>query len=207
MLAGVVLLSLAAVVCICLFLPLEVALRLGLGSGIKFNILLSWLSGVLKKELRWKSHGGAVERLTEGGYRFENTVQLFSSILRIKGLPAQFLHLIGNCLKRLKMKEFVARLQIGLDNPADTGLLFAYLSPLSLLGLVPLCKIELEPSFGGDVIVQGYLSAKVEMKPAWIVLPVISFIFSSPVIKGWGRLVLNIWRRRSKQRKLCPSVA
>ncbi len=194
MLAGIVLLSLAAVVCVCLFLPLEIALRLDIGGGVKFSILLLWLSGVLRKELRWKSGAGAARQPIEDSHRLEDAVQLFSGILRAKGLPIQLLRLAGNCLKRLKVEEFVARLKIGLDSPADTGLLFAYLSPLGLLGLFPRCRIDLEPSFSGDAIVQGYLSARVKTEPARLIIPVTGFVLSPLAIKAWAKLVQSRWK-------------
>jgi len=194
LLAGIVLLSLAAVVCVCLFLPLEIALRLDLGGGVKFSILLLWLSGVLRKELRWKSGAGAARQPTEDSHRLEDTVQLFSGILRTKGLPIQLLRLAGNCLKKLKVEEFVARLKIGLDSPADTGLLFAYLSPLALLGLFPRCRIDLEPSFSGDAIVQGYLSARLKMEPARLIIPVAGFLLSPLAIKAWAKWVQRRWK-------------
>ncbi len=193
MLIIVILLSIITLFVACLFLPVEMSFRLEFGESIRFRLLFSWAYGLLKRELEWESGAGVAGGLLRGGDRLQDIRRLLGNIFQMKGLAKQFVRLAKGCFRRLKMEEFSTRLKIGLDSPADTGLLFAYLAPLGLLGLFPRCRIDLEPSFSGDAIVQGYLSARVKTEPARLIIPVTGFVFSPPAIRAWARLVKDRW--------------
>ncbi len=207
MLGLIVLLSFAALVIFCLSLPLEIAIRLDLNDKARFRLRVLWLFGLVKREVRWEGGAATMTGLLQGGAAPGNFTRVFTSAWRVKGLPERLFRLLKSCFKGLRLKEFVARLKLGLDNPADTGLLFAYLSPLVLMGLFPHCDIDLEPSFEGDAIVRGYLSAVVNVRLAGILLAVAGFVLSPPVIRAVAAALRERWRGRSRPKRLCPSAA
>lgn len=192
MLIVVILLSIITPFVACLFLPVEMSFRLEFDEGVRLRLVFSWAYGLLKRELEWESGAGVAGRLLHSGDRLQDIRRLLGGI-PIKGLGKQFFRLAKGCFRCLKMEEFIARLKMGLDSPADTGLLFAYLSPLALLGLFPRCRIDLEPSFSGDALIQGYLSARVKTEPARLIIPVAGFVLSPPAIRAWARLVQDRW--------------
>ncbi len=208
MLGVIVLLSFTALIVFCISLPLEIALRLDLNDRVKFKMGVIWLFGLVKREIR--RGDGAATAITaprRGSGAYSDPARVFASVWRVKGLPGRLFHLLKSCLKGLRLKELVARLKVGLDSPADTGLLFAYLSPLVLMGLFPRCDIGIEPLFEGDAVVRGYLDAVVSVRPARLLLAVAGFVFSLPVIRAVAAALRERWRGRSRPKRLCPSAA
>ena len=86
---------------------------------------------------------------------------------------------------------------MGLDNPADTGLLFALIGPaiFFLSRSVP-CQIRVQPSFEGEAAFQGYLHGAVRLRPIRLVTPIVRFAFSLAAIRVVKILVLARWKRK-----------
>lgn len=206
MLILIVLLSLATLFILCLSLPLEIAIRLDFSQRVTLRLRVLWLFGLVKRELGWGDGAAALAGLSRSGRRFEGIAGAFRGMRQVKGLWGRFLRLLKNCLRSLKLKEFVARLKIGLDSPADTGLLFAYLSPLGLLSLFPGCDIDIQPSFEHDAIIQGYLSAVVSVMPVRLLMAVAGFVLSVPVIGAFASALGERWKRRSGRERPYPSA-
>jgi hypothetical protein len=185
LLAIIVLLCLSALFILCLWLPAEIALRLDFGNGVSTRLLLSWLCGLIKRELRWESGAAVMNTVLRGG-RPDKIVRAFAGARGVKGLPQAFFRLVKGCLKTLRLKEVVARLKIGLDSPADTALLLAYLSPLAFLRLFLGYDVDLQPSFSDDGILRGHVSAVVSLRPLQLALPVAVFLLSPPVIRAFA---------------------
>lgn len=197
MLTLTVLLSLATLlIVLCLSLPLELAIRLDFSPRVAFRLRLLWLFGLMKRELGREDGAAMMARLSRSGNLFGGVARALRGTPQVKGLWGRFLRLLKSCLRSLRLKEFVARLKIGLDSPADTGLLFAYLSPLGLLSLFPACDIDIQPSFEGDAVIQGYISAVISMMPLRLLMAVAGFVFSVPVIRAFASALGERWRER-----------
>ncbi len=207
MLTLIVLLSLAALSILCLLVPLEIAIRFDLSQKVAFRLRVSWLFGLVKRERGWEDGAAVMTGLSQGGGRFGDIARAFRGVRHFRGLAGRFLRLLRSCLKSLRLKELVARLKVGLDDPADTGLLFAYLSPLGLMGVFPGCDIDIQPSFEGDAVVQGYLSTVVSVAPVRLLVAVAGFVFSLPVIRAFASALGERWRKRSGRKRQCPSAA
>ena len=110
-------------------------------------------------------------------------------ILRTKGLLKQFITLMKNILRRLRIRKLEADLTVGFDNPADTGLLFALIGPaiLFLRTRIP-HQIRVQPSF--DAVCQGYFRGTVRLQPIQLVPPLLRFTLSLPTARAVKTLVL-----------------
>lgn len=206
MLAAVVLLSLTALFLLCLSLPLELAIRLDFGEKAGLTLRVLWLFGMVKRELR-RECASVIAGLLQGGGPPWGVARALTGVWRAQELRERSLRLLKNCSRALKLKRLVARLKVGLDSPADTGLLLAYLSPLGLVGLFPGYDIEIEPSFEDGAVVQGYLSAVVGIKPLQVLVAALTFLFSLPAIRAIAGSLRKRWRGKSRRKRLCPSAA
>ena len=123
----------------------------------RFSMRIVWLFGMVSREVRREKKKpeeakGAVEDKRKLRERGED-VSLVFEILRTKGLLSQIIRLLRDVLSHLKFREFGANLRVGLDNPADTGLLFALIAPANLLpsSFSPR-EIRVQPSFGDEAV-------------------------------------------------------
>lgn len=193
-----VLVSLAALLVLLLCIPLDLALRFDSDRRPKFSMKLVWLFGLVRTEARRQKPAEKeviAERKPKLGEQ-ENVIRVIFKVLRTKDMPGQITHLLRSIFRHLKIRDLVANLKIGLDNPADTGLLFALIAPLSLFASFLPYQIKIEPSFTANFFLQGHFSGVIRTQPIHLVGSFIGFVFSLPVVRAVKTLALSKWRGR-----------
>ncbi|MBM3119509.1 MAG: hypothetical protein FJ006_08190 [Chloroflexi bacterium] len=195
--AIVALVSLAVLIALFLCVPLDLALHFNTDRRPRFSMKLVWLFGLVKTEVRKKKK--PEEKRTTAEHKrkprdWGRDVRVIFEVLRTKGMLSQIIGLLKGVLKRLKIGELVANIKVGLDNPADTGLLFAFIAPVNLLISFLRYPIKVEPSFAGDAFLQGYFFGAVRMQPIQLIAPLAGFAFSLPTIRAIKTLVLSKWK-------------
>jgi hypothetical protein len=196
----VVLASLAALIILFLCIPVELVFRANTKGRPKFSLRLIWFFGLLNRDLRQTGHKSEENIVAEekpGGNWLQRT-KLALEILRTKGLLKQLGRFITRTYRSMKVREFAANLKVDLDNPADTGLLFAFMAPINLLTnyFLPY-PIKIEPSFTGESFITGHVNARVKLMPIQVVASVTGLAFSVPSFRAVKKLVLYRWKRKS----------
>ena len=192
-----ILASLAAIIILLLCVPLDVLLRMDVREKPRLRMRLAWLFGLLSKELRRekkKPEEEAVERKKKPRHRRADARVMFE-VLQTRGLFSRLGRLLKSTLGRIKVRELGANLRVGLDNPADTALLFAFVAPASLfLSSSSHHQIRLEPSFADQAVLEGYLYGTARVRPIQLVAPLMGFAFSLPTLKAVKTLVVTRWK-------------
>jgi hypothetical protein len=198
--AIVVLASLAVLITLLLCVPLDLVFRTNIDGRPKFSMRLVWLFGLVSHELRQGKKRPEEKKTIEHKQKRRDWIwwiKVTFEILRTKGLLRQFGNLAKKIRHRIKIKELVANLKVDLDNPADTGLLFAFMAPLNLLlSYFSPHQIRIEPSFSGETIIEGHLYGAIRLRPIQLATPLIGFAFSLPTLRAVKKLVLSKWRRK-----------
>jgi len=196
----VTLASLAAVIILVLCIPLDTVLRIDVYGRPKSQVRLVWLFGLVSKEVT-KGKKGTEEkkRIAEDkqqpGKRRIKARTVFQ-ILRTKGLLKQLKRLLQDILKCLKIRDLRVDFRVGLDDPADTGLLFALIGPATFfLGSSRVHEIRVQPSFEDEAVFEGYLHGAVRLVPIQLAMPFLRFVFSLAAIRTAKTLVLAKWKR------------
>ena len=139
--AGIVLLILLV-----LSIPVDMAFDVGGPGATRSRMRLGWLFGLFGKEF-----GGGRKKPKEPAPKRKKkrrSAKPFLSLLMTKGVARGLLKLSRRILSGVKVRHLDARLRIGLDDPADTGLLYSALWPV----IIPLtysssAKVRIELSF------------------------------------------------------------
>jgi hypothetical protein len=196
----VVLASLAVLITILLCVPLDLVLNASIDGRPKFSMRLVWLFGLVSKEMRQARKKTEEQRTDEHEQKsgdWTRDARVAFEVLQTKGLLKQLGSFIKRFFRLIKIREFVANLKVGLDNPADTGLLLAFIAPVNLLLSYFLPHpIRIEPSFAGGAVFEGYLYGAVRLWPIQMAALLIGFTFSMPTLRALKKLVASKWRRR-----------
>ena len=210
----VVLGSLFVLTALTLSVPLDMAVRIEVYGRPKFKVRLGWLFGLINKEMvtgkkKAEDEKGAEdepkpevpEREIEGTPKRRKrrvSARTIFEIIRTKGLLRQTIGLLKGILGCFKIKDLVASFRVGLDNPADTGLLFALVGPVNFLlsSRFP-HAVKLQPSFSDEAVLEGYLSGTVALRPIRLVPPFLKYIFSLMMLSVLWKLVLTKWKRKN----------
>ena len=195
-----VLASLAVLITLLLCVPLDLVFRTSIDGRPKFSMRLIWLFGLVSHELRRGKKRPEEKRTIEHKQKRRDWIwgiRVTFEVLRTKGLLRQFGSLAKRIRRRIKIKELVANFKVDLDNPADTGLLFAFMAPVNLLlSYFSPHQIKIEPSFTGETIIEGHLYGALRLRPIQLAAPLIGFAFSLPTLRAVKKLVLSKWRRK-----------
>jgi hypothetical protein len=198
--AIVALSSLAVFITLLLCVPLDLLFRTNIDLRPRFSIRLVWLFGLVSHELRQGKKRPEEKKTIEHKQKRRDWIwwiKVTFEVLRTKGLLRQLGNLTKRIRRHIKIKEFVANFKVDLDNPADTGLLFAFLAPVNLiLSYFSPYQIRIEPSFSGETIIEGHLYGAIRLRPIQLAAPLIGFAFSLPTLRVVKKLVLSKWRRK-----------
>lgn len=189
----VALASLVALFLLVLSVPLDLAFRLDVHGRTRFSLKLVWLFGLVGKELGRRKKKAKPKKAKEkkGGARKA------LKILRTKGLLRQIKVLVTDVFNSLSIRQLRANFRIGLDNPADTGLLFAFIGPTFVLFSPPdRYSINIRPSFEDEAILEGYMQAVVRLLPIRLVIPLLKFVFSLPTLRFIKTAVSAKWKKK-----------
>ena len=192
--------SLAVLIILVLCVPLDMSFRMEADGRPKFRMRLLWFFGFFSKELGKRKKKPEEKRgVAEGKLKVRKRVIQATTILRIlrtKGLLRQLKDLIiKGIFSHLKTRDLAADFKIGLGDPANTGLLFAFIGPATaLFGSSHRHQIRVEPDFRDDAVLEGYSHGTARLHPIKLVPPFLKFIFSLTTIKIAKTLISSKWR-------------
>jgi hypothetical protein len=195
----VALASLAVLLIFALCVPLDMVLHADVHGKLRVRLTFSWLFGLVSKEITEKREKPVEKRRAAKGKekRWWGDTMVIFRILRTKGVLRQLKELLKDVFSCLNFRNLVADFKIGLDDPADTGLLFAFLGPATVfLGSSHLHQIRFEPSFSDDAILQGYSHGTARLRPIRLVPPLLEFAFSLTAIRVAKTLISSKWKRK-----------
>ena len=120
------------------------------------------------------------------------------SILQTEGLKDNLKLLLRGMARAIRISYFRASLYIGLEDPADTGLIAACLWSAAgyLQSFYPL-EIDIQPSFCQQRL-DGEGSAALRIYPALLLLALLRFALSRPSLSASLRIVKLMSRKRQK---------
>jgi len=191
--------SLAVLIILILYIPVDVALRVDVYGRPKFGMNIGWLFGLVDREVSKGEKKPKEEKKQPDKGKAKTKKKRINTrailkILRTKGLLTQFLTLLRDIFRQFKIGNLEANFRIGFDNPANTGLLFAFIGPVMLFLSRPLRpQIRIEPSF--EAVCEGYLYGTIRLRPLQLVTPFLRFAFSLPAMRTAKTLVLTTWKR------------
>lgn len=183
--------GLAGLTIFVLCVPLDAALNIDTSGRPKSRLRLVWLFGLVSKEVKREKKKPEKKRKRRIGFR------TISRILRIKGLLRQVKDLVRDVIGQLKIRELAVNLKLGLDNPADTGFVFASIGAITpLLSLPSQYQLRVQPSFYDEAVFEGYLHGVLRLWPIKLVRPFVRFVFSLATLRVVKVLVLSKWKRK-----------
>ncbi len=193
--------SLLVLVVFAFSVPLDVVLRIDVYGSPKFRMRLTWLFGLVSKEITKEEKKPEYKKKAGNGKgkprKRGSGAKTILEILRARGLLGQIKLLLKGILRLPRIKDLAADLKVGLGDPADTGLLFAIIGPtISFLGSYFPNRIKVQPSFADEPVLEGSLHGALRLRPIQFIPPLLRFVFSLPTIRVVKILAVAKWRRK-----------
>lgn len=179
--------------------PLDVSLTHDTTSAQRLSLKLAWPFGLFRfrpgkrtprlvKPRDKRSKKGETARKRDTG--------LVLRILHVKGMVSAIARFIRRILRCLEVRDLQGDLTIGLDDPADTGILMGALIPAGIaLSHLTGRPLGISPSFGGAVL-QWRGTATVRLVPMRLLWATTRIVLSMPAFGALKLVIVSRWKRR-----------
>ena len=184
-----------ALIVLLLSVPIDLAFSLEVYGRPKFRARFSWFFGLLSRDIKGrKKKDAALKKAVKkkAGKRKRGGGRKALRLLSTRGLIRRLKALILGILRRLEFREFRLDFRGGLENPADSAIVFSLIWPAYLfLGPSFGRHVNLQVSFEGVAFLEGYCQGAVRLRPIRLAPPLARFIFSVPTLRAIKRMVIS----------------
>ena len=192
--------GLVGLVILVLCVPLDMAFWVDVYGKpkLRLRLRLVWLFGLVSKELSREKKKAEEKKVLKEKPKKKRRVGFGAilEILKVRGLAGQFKSLLRGVIRSFRISQLEANFRVGLDNPADTGLLLAVIGPVThILNRSFPHQIRVQPSFT-EAVLEGFSSGNLSLRPIQLVPPLVRFIFSLATIRVLKILALTKWKRK-----------
>jgi len=195
----IVLVCLAVLLLFLLCLPIELSVRAELRERRRLQLKFTWLFGLVNREITGKKEKRGEKKETGKSTKKRRRLdpRIIFSIIQNKGLLPRLKTLVKDLFSRLKFRDLAADLTIGLGDPGDTGMLFAFIGPVTaFFGSSHRHRIAIKPSFDSEAVLHGDTKGTIKIYPVQLIPPFFKFVFSVATIRVAGDLIKSKWGRK-----------
>lgn len=167
-----------------LAIPVDLRVSAAAGEESYARLRVEWLFGVVGWDVEPSGAPGGSGRLPD----WKRLSPLWREAFR--DVVARFLR---RCRRWIEVRQVRGRAQVGLGDPADTGMAIGILQPLvAAVGELPRVDLQLSPDFGAARF-EAQLQAGVRVVLVGMVPPAIAFVSSPETLR-------TLWRLRSTRK-------
>lgn len=198
MLALYIVAGILLVIVLVLSVPVDLVFDFRTGRGGERILRIEWLFGMVgkgllprKKAARKPKKLGKPRRGRRGDFRS------FLVMVRVRGVLVGVIRLVRRMVSSLRVRRLDAGLRLGLDDPADTGMMYAVLWPAFISpGLFPKARLRVEPVFT-EPIFEAAIQGEVRVFPAEVVANFVCFVLSPAGLRLLRSMAVSRWKRKS----------
>jgi len=170
-----------------LAIPVDVKFSVRWHEGFRGRVMIAWMFGLVR--LPMPSKTGKPSRQepspkTRKGKPLYNRSRSIVTMLRSEGFWPRLLRFASDILNVMQVRILRLRVRLGLEDPADTGQIWAFVGPLTaMLAGARGTDIEIEPDFERAFLsVDG--NAELRVIPIRVLVVVIPFIGSPATLRA-----------------------
>ena len=165
-----------------LAIPVDVTFRVEKSTDFKSRVRVRWLFGLIGKDISGEKKKREKEKK-------KGNIKPLLAVLRTRRFPRKLFKFARSTFPLLKVRELKLNLRVGLDDPAETGLLFAIIGPMMVyIRSLPLLDIQVEPDFEGESL-RGHFRGDIRAFPIQFVGLCIPLALSPTTIRAIKAMV------------------
>lgn len=186
MLAVWILLIFLASLLLLLAVPLELSFRARLEQGQRTGDgQVRWLFGLVRLRLPFKAKAGKKNQVGKPKRRrHRKRRQSPLAVLSVEGIVTHVLIFVRRLLRAVRIRRLTVEAHLGLDDPADTGRLWAVVGPVGgMLASTGPAALNLQPDFDGEVLTVNS-EGRIQLVPLQLVALAVIFFLSPKTLRA-----------------------
>ena len=173
---------------ILLIVPIDLIFNISKRDNIESRVRIGWLFGLIGKDISIRRKQAKVKVNKEK--KKKRSVKPLLAVVRTRGFLKRLLGFIRDIIRRIEIRNTYVHLTLGLADPADTGFLFAAVTPLLTFAGVqkPSIDINIQPDFDQEKL-WGYAKGDLRLYPIRFIKPLLLFIFSLTTLRAMKAII------------------
>lgn len=157
---------------------------------------LGWLFGLVRLHLRKPKVGARETRGRSRGDlspRKRGAVHRAKAVLRVEGFAWRLLRFARDLLYCVRVRDLSLNVRLGLDDPADTGRLWAVVGPLAAALATPsFARVHIQPEFAAEALeIDG--KGCLRVIPIQVLFLVFVFVLSPITLRALRTITGEAW--------------
>lgn len=174
------LLGLILLLLLLLAVPVDLSYRLHLHAGFEGQLSIAWLYGLIRIPVRLGGERSKkkAEKRRKKQARKKKSRRGGTRVFRSGEFWRWLAALLRRILARIHVYRLFLRVRLGLGDPADTGLLWAWVGPVAaMLAAIPFADVRIEPNFEeAELLVQS--EGRIRIYPLAVIGVAVSTVLS-----------------------------
>ncbi len=171
-------LALIGLVLAALAVPIDVMARIDFDGRTHGWVRIGWLFGLVRLRTDIGAKTPKARKKPKASKRRRRAGRASPAVMR-RGFAV-----LGELLRRVRIRRVELDLSVGTDDPAATGELVGYVAPVvALANALPRTRVSLRPDFGGPAFAGAGLG-EIRVVPIRLVAPVLGLAVS-PEVRKW----------------------
>jgi hypothetical protein len=165
-----------------LAVPVDVVFSVEKDTDFRTRVRVGWMFGLIGRDIgAGKKPGKKREAEKKKGRR---SIRPLIAIVRTRGFVPRASRFLRSALRLMKVRELTIDFRVGLDSPADTGMLFAALAPATAFAqfFTPL-DIRLTPDFTEEIL-EGRARGDLRVVPLVLLALAVRFALSLTTLRA-----------------------
>jgi hypothetical protein len=174
-----------------LSIPVHLAFHVYRDEAFHSRVRVGWMFNLVGKDVKRKKK---TEKEKPKGRKRKRRIKPFVAMIRSTGFLRRLLRFVRDIFRISHVRDFEIDLRIGLNDPAETGMLFAAIAPalVQFRTFTPF-DIQILPDFE-QAVLQGYVKSDLRIFPIQFIFTGMLFVLSPATIRALLSMVLA-WRR------------
>lgn len=183
-------LGVIAFIILLLLIPVNVDFNVEKHSAFHTRVRIRWMFNAIGKTIE----SGEKPKKGKPEAKKKSRIKPVTAALGARGFPGRLLRLVRDIFRISHARDVALHLLIGMNDPADTGMVFAFVAPavVQLRAITPY-DIRIQPDFE-EAELQGYLKGRVRVFPIQLIYVGTLFALSPATIRAIRALVAA-WRK------------
>jgi hypothetical protein len=148
---------------------------------------LGWLFGLVRLRLgepKVRARVRPERPKLKGRHRRHGSGRRVTAMFRIEGFAWRLLRLVRDLIRRIHIRDLNMEVRLGLDDPADTGRLWAVVGPLAaILPVPPAARVAIEPEFTSEAF-EVYGKGRIRIIPLQLLFVMLVFLLSPSALRA-----------------------
>ncbi len=175
-----------------LAIPIDLRFYLEKEEKLRSQARVEWLYGLIGKDIEFKKDKdkSKPKKKKKKKRKWKGHSRPFLALVRSKGFVRRFIRFLKGIRRIASIRELKLNLRIGLDDPADTAMLFAAIGPATLFvdHFSPI-DTRVRPDFEQEVF-KGRFSGDLRIVPIKLIKPTLLFVLSPTTIRAVKSMVM-----------------